>query len=422
MKDIEQQPIPLEEERGEPLTFEKLYEKRNKMANSMKENNSLEGFLELLSEFYLKEAQFVYELLQNAEDTGAKTVSFNLCADHLNFEHDGIDFSLSDVDDITNIPKSKKRGDETKIGKFGIGFKAVYIYTDNPEIYSGDYSFKIKDAFVPEKIPIDKKAEKTHFVFPFNKKDKSPAAAVIEIEKELRSLDEGALLFLSNISRIEYLCPGQNEPGYLERTEIEDGILQITIAAPGGERSSTNYLLYSKYVQVEEEGKQKNCRVAIAYQLANSEIPGEKWKIFPVEDGQVCIFFPAPGEASKANLKFHLHAPFASIVGRDLVRDTPENEKLLEAIAELTAESLKDIKNRKMLTTEFLATMPIEDDNLTPFYEPIRFAVLNSFIELDLVPTKSGVYAAAKNLFRADAAEISEVFDDMDTIPTLELK
>jgi len=414
MEDVKQEPEHHRGDSDESLSFDKLNENRNKLMDALISNKALDGFLELLSELYPDNAHFIYELLQNAEDTGAKTVSFNLRANQLDFEHDGKDFSLSDVDAITNVSTSKKRNDETKIGKFGIGFKAVFSYTDNPEIYSGDYFFKIKDLFVPEIIPIDKKAEKTHFVFPFNNKSKSPATAVIEIEEELRSLDEGALLFLSNISRIEYLCPGHNEHGYLERTEIEGGIVQITIAAPGGERRIANYLLYSKNVLVEEEGKKENCRVAIAYQLANSEISGEKWKIVPVEAGQVCIFFPASGEASKANLKFHLHAPFASVVARDLVRNTPANEKLLETIAELTVESLNDIKNRKMLTTEFLAIMPIEDDNLTPFYEPIRAAVVKSFRELELVPTKSGVFGAANNLFRADATEISEVFDDKD--------
>ena len=55
-------------------------------------------------------------------------------------------------------------------------------------------------------------------------------------------------------------------------------------------------------------------------------------------DGQVFIYFPAVKETS--GLKFHVHAPFASTVARDSVRDDPGNDAIVEGIAELVAEAL----------------------------------------------------------------------------------
>ena len=69
--------------------------------------------------------------------------------------------------------------------------------------------------------------------------------------------------------------------------------------------------------------------------------------------GQVCIYFPAAKETS--NLLFHLHAPFASTVARDSVRDDPANvKKLLNHLADLVAESMSAIRDRGIVKYRIL--------------------------------------------------------------------
>jgi hypothetical protein len=54
------------------------------------------------------------------------------------------------------------------IGKFGVGFKSVFAYTQNPEIHSGEYHFRIHDLVVPELLPptsSDANSFKTKFIF-----------------------------------------------------------------------------------------------------------------------------------------------------------------------------------------------------------------------------------------------------------------
>ena len=64
--------------------------------------------------------------------------------------NDGCRFHEDNVRRICSIGESNK--DLTQIGTFGIGFKAVYAYTNLPEIYSGDERFRIRDFTKPEGI------------------------------------------------------------------------------------------------------------------------------------------------------------------------------------------------------------------------------------------------------------------------------
>ena len=79
-------------------------------------------------------------------NAGARTVRFTLTHESIEFEHDGNRlFSEKDVESITSIGASTKKDDVTAIGKFGVGFKAVFAYTQTPQIHSGKFHFKILD-------------------------------------------------------------------------------------------------------------------------------------------------------------------------------------------------------------------------------------------------------------------------------------
>ncbi|MFR1060391.1 MAG: sacsin N-terminal ATP-binding-like domain-containing protein [Enterocloster sp.] len=99
-------------------------------------------------EKYSDQAHFIYELIQNADDAGSTTARFILEPERLIFAHNGTrHFSISnpenedrdskkghlgDINAITGIAFSNKKTQENKIGKFGVGFKAVFQYTATP--------------------------------------------------------------------------------------------------------------------------------------------------------------------------------------------------------------------------------------------------------------------------------------------------
>lgn len=395
-----------------------LARERRAWVDTTRRNNFEKGINRLLTELYPDNAHFIYELLENAEDAEATVVRFTLHGRGLDFEHNGSRlFTFADVESITSIGDSTKSNDATSIGKFGIGFKAVFAYTDTPEVHSGDYHFRIVDLVVPETKAAARRSRgmQTLFLFPFNHAKKPADRAVVEVEHALGCLAENSLLFLRNIRKIEYMLQ-DGSLGLLECVEHEDGRIVIRAMHPDGSDVTTHWLRFQKDVEVEDEGEQKACRAAVAYRLEEEEVTGkrkrsQRYRIVPMEHGQVCIYFPAEKEVS--NLRFHLHAPFASTVARDSVRDCPGNDEIRNRLADLVVESLTHIRDQSMLSVSFLAILPNPADNLPVFYEPIREAIVHAFQNDALTPTKSGMHAASAALYRGPA-RISEVVEDDD--------
>ena len=120
------------------MNLEELKRTRLEWVEASRKNNFEEGIGRLLTDLYPDNAHFIYELLQNAEDAQATEVRFILQEDRVEFEHNGDRlFSIEDVEAITGLGISAKKDDPTSIGKFGVGFKAVFAYTATPEIKSG---------------------------------------------------------------------------------------------------------------------------------------------------------------------------------------------------------------------------------------------------------------------------------------------
>jgi len=397
-----------------------LTELRNKRRNwveANQENGFEDGIKRLLTDLYPDNAHFIYELLQNAEDTKASIVRFTLTNTAVEFEHNGERlFSLRDVESITSIGTSTKKNDTTSIGKFGVGFKAVFAYTNIPEIHSGNFHFQIHDLVVPETDGIQKiklGEWETRFVFPLNNPKKPVSLAVKEIERGLRELGDNSLLFLSHIQKIEYLLPN-GSLGSLDRINKSGGHIEIRAIKPGGEEAISHWLRFDKDVEVtDEDNNTKMCRIAIAYSIAEKKDKKglATWEIIPLDRGQVSIYFPADKETS--NLRFHIHAPFASTVARDSVRDCEANNILRNHIANLVVESLATIRDQGLLNVSFLAVLPNAQDNLPVFYEPIRKAIVDAFKSEPLTPTMSGSHAPARELYRGPA-QIHKVLNDDD--------
>ena len=395
-----------------------LRKKREEWVETSRENGFEEGIQRLLTDLYPDNAHFIYELLQNAEDAGASEVRFVLEADKLKFEHNGDRvFTIEDVKSITNFGSSTKVEDSTSIGKFGIGFKAVFAYTVTPEIESGKYHFRIRDMVVPdtEGLAPSKLGEwKTYFVFPFDNPEKPSDRARAEIEKNLRQLNESTLLFLSNIRKIEYHLPDNSGTGFLERKAKAQNKNRIEISVKRPENlipNSTHYLRFEKVVSVrdEEDGELKKCGIAVAFGMEKPE--GRAWKIAPLNQGQVCIYFPAIKETSK--LLFHMHAPFASTVARDSIRECRANTELLKHLATLIAESMSTIRDQGLLNLEFLGVLPNDKDNLSDDYLPIQKQLVKTFNSEKLTPMKPGGYAAASGAHRG-SPQLSDLIQDKD--------
>ena len=152
----------------EALFFEALSKDRAEIADVL-ERRAVRGYKDSVVEKYSDQAHFIYELLQNADDACATNARFILEENRLIFAHNGTrHFSVSnpanedidserktlgDINAITSIANSNKTG--ASIGKFGVGFKAVFQYTSTPHIYDPSVKFKIERFIVPIKLDTD---------------------------------------------------------------------------------------------------------------------------------------------------------------------------------------------------------------------------------------------------------------------------
>ena len=421
--------------------LEQLRKKRLRWVDANRENDFEDGIKRLLTNLYPDNAHFIYELLQNAEDQHASVACFTLTLTLIEFEHNSTNlFTFSNVEDITSIGNSHKRDDPTNIGKFGVGFKAVFAYTSTPEIHSGQYHFRIHDLVVPQIEGVSSRPlgeTTTRFLFPFDNPDKPAERAHKEIQNGLAALSDNTLLFLSHIRKIEYLLH-DSSLGYLERIEHECGSIpyasdrandlreceqvelghwtriEIRSIRVDETNRSSHWLRFHNDVKVEdEEGRLTPCRIAVAYSLEQSRADqnSAKWSIVPATPGEVSIYFPAEKETSK--LRFHLHAPFASTVARDSVRSCAANDALRDHLAQLVANSIPTIRDLGYLDVAFLAVLPNPADTLSPFYEPLRVALVATFKNKALVPARSGDHVPASKLVRSPA-HIARVLTDRD--------
>lgn len=404
-------------------SFEELVQDRADYIRIARKNGFEEGLRSLLSELYPDNAHFIYEILQNAEDAHATAVDFRLHDDRLVVTHDGVRaFSLDDIESITSIGQSTKRDDPTSIGKFGVGFKAVFAYTTRPEVRSGDFSFAIEDLFVPRLTHGDAVSGETRFTFPFDRPEKPSDMASAEVQRGLEDLDEKTLLFLNHISIISYSLP-DGTSAMIMREEHND--LTITITK---EVDST--VTDSKWLRLVGDSSMAHpahaaLKVAAAFELEEEVVEQTRRgkdrgtrrelirRVVPVDSGEVCIYFPAVKEES--GLRFHIHAPFASTVARDSVRDDPNNTQLIADIGRLIAGHLPALRDDGLITDTLLAALPNEDDPLQAPYTLIRDAVIAAFNTEPVTPVRGrgGSYAPANELV-SSPSEFRNLLEEQD--------
>jgi len=388
--------------------IEDLAEKRKKLLDGLDANDG-DINLRIFEDFYPDEAHFIFELLQNAEDAGARSVFFDLGLENCSFEHDGVrHFSENDIKSITGIFNSSKKNSPDKIGKFGVGFKSVFVYTETPTVFSKNYSFKILNLVLPESVePRVNLGEKTRFEFPFNSPKKSPRDAFEEIKNGLDQLSESTLLYLKNINTIGWKC-GDNT-GQITRHEHSDVHVEVQNTINGLVLNGRHWLrFHAPVVMPGEVVQSERQNVAIAYEMSflghavsfNSSVKlAEQLKIRPAARGRVAVFFPAEKETS--GLRFHVHAPFVPELSRASIKNSPENIPLFNQLAKLAAASLHRLKEMGLLSADVLNVLPNNDDSLPDRYVCIRYAVLDEMDQHSLVPTYSGGFAPAKRLFQA---------------------
>jgi hypothetical protein len=368
--------------------------------------------LDLLGQLYSERTHFLFELIQNAEDAGATELAFELFDDRLEVRHDGRPFTEADVRGVCGVGQSRKSGDLTQIGKFGIGFKSVYAYTRTPRIYSAGEHFRIENYVRPFPVPpLDETATGTLFVFPFDHDTVSAPVAVREIATALNALAPGIVLFLTNIERLR-----------VRGTGVADAVIERSAVTGSGSGSGPGprRVLVSKGRARREEWLVWDRQVA-----GLSDRPARIEIAFRVKAGQIVasgscpltVFFPTEKETF---LGFLIQGPYRTTPARDNVPEhDPSNQALMRETAALLIEVLRALRDDGLLTVEVLTTLPLEVARFQPgsMFRPLFDAVRAALGREPLIPVAggsdgaSGGYGASGELKLAQGADLPELVD-----------
>lgn len=341
------------------LKFQKLHEYNLGAKKYLIDDPNFNSLWESIIYKYPDKAHFVYELIQNADDAKATWISFILCRDGLIFKHNGtVHFTVTDPEDhsvmghinsITVIGRSTKRFDNISntIGKFGVGFKAVFSYTTRPEIYDDNFQFAIEDYIIPIQLEHDhpeRKAGETLFYFPFKDAD----TAYSDILFKLQSL-KNPNLFLNNIEDIEWQAE-TDEKGHFSKILKKQYTLKDTqcrLFSLVNNHEIRDLWLYTWYVNIPGNG---NHDISVGYYLDSEGRIDTK-----VRDKVYC-FFPT---SENIDLCCIMHAPFLLTDNRQNVTDSDENRLMIEKLAELAAVALPILRDEGIESGNLLI-----DDNL----------------------------------------------------------
>ena len=112
--------------------------------------NQADSINSLSVDLYTDANRFIYELLQNADDSPCKDygikVWIKVFKDELVVAHSGKVFDEKDIRGICNINNGTKKSDLKKTGYKGIGFKSVFGQSNNVVIYTNGEFFRF-DSF-----------------------------------------------------------------------------------------------------------------------------------------------------------------------------------------------------------------------------------------------------------------------------------
>jgi hypothetical protein len=360
--------------------------------------------LELLGQLYSERTHFIFELIQNAEDAGATDLTFTLFADRLEVRHDGRDFTVADVRGICGVGQGTKADDLTQIGKFGIGFKAVYAYTESPRIHSGAENFRIEKYVRPYAVdPLG--VPGTVFVFPFDRAEVPAAVAAGEIAAALGNIGVETLLFLRHIGRVSSRGLVTAEIT-LERTSAARARSGRRVSLSTGRalgRGDEEWFVWER--QLDALG-QPGQRVEIAF-MAAADV--DSWRLIRRETAPLVVFFPTQKETF---LGFVLQGPYRTTPARDNVPEHDGwNQSLVRETATLLADVLTELRDDGLLTVEVLQALPLDAARFGPetmfraLFESARAALGQE----EMIPAADGGYRSARQLMLASGAGLREL-------------
>ena len=365
----------------------------------------------------------VFELLQNADDAGATTVSMTIDGNRLVICNNGDPFSASGFQSIMMPYSSTKFGSEGKgkIGQKGLGFRSVLNWTNAVEIQSGGVclSFPEGNAKIvwEEKIKNHLSGEMQNRLMAYagsvcKRESPVPFLSIPEepkpcppgetsvylqireddlngIEGQINGFHSHTLLFLNNLLEVDL----PKRTIRVLRESIDDSeysIVTVSDTWSDGSKVMEKWLLLQK----KTDSQYGDCELAIAYPLGHEYKGGFIYSFFPT---QIWLDLPCI-----VNGTFELDSSRNSITS-----PSPQNDFMMSLIAkalgELSEYLVRDKSRRNNDWDPFrLLYLP---NNGTPALEKLCSCLAEERNVRSVYPTvdalfknRNSVYAFSENL------------------------
>lgn len=402
-----------------------------KVIKTQDRDKMLRRSLERLIRLYTDKSHFVYELLQNAEDAKATQIYFRQKSNCLEVFHNGMPFTIENLNALCDVGNSDKQKDLNKIGEFGVGFKSVFGICERVRLYSRGgksengvtppFGIEIIDFTTPKDIPMEElpAVYTTKFIFPYcvgkefsGYKDLGTLNKAICMR--LKKLGVTALLFMHHLQSISFdiQIDGEKANGSyaIEKKQLTRLCCLVTTAG-SGVNDDVSYLKYSKPIP----GSTVTSRtVDIAYPVT-IEKDGHI-SFHPNCSPYISVYFPTETESK---LSFIVQGPYRTTPNRSSIPfDDEENVFLAKLTAELMHDSVLDVKNQGLLTLQFLALLPLSVPKQIEnwLFEPLYDTACKLFQEYAIIPTAKGGWADAESVKIARGQELITLFPECDVL------
>nr|WP_318707361.1 hypothetical protein [uncultured Treponema sp.] len=330
-----------------------------------------------------KERCILFELFQNADDaynqldgTPTKAPYFNvlLNADTMTIEHSGRPINQYKVGaaqvsykaDLTNMltigwsDKSVMKNSGRQTGKFGYGFKTVYLICDEPHVISGDYNFIIKAALYPQAATEETDyTDKTSVILKLNQNGQKCKSEIIT---EFQNAAQYQVLFSKKIRQIN--CYGASYTWSPDtRVELKDFNVEI----------SKDFILFRTKPLFDEQA-------CLAFRRSGNQI-------IAFDENAPKIWCMAP-LLDLPNIGFAISASFKTNTGRQtLANENPENVNLIDRISTMFSNALVELWNiedyKELIPS--LVNVTLIGTTKSPF-EPIPKKLIRKFLGLGFIP------------------------------------
>jgi hypothetical protein len=366
---------------------------------------------ELLSRrVYTDPGHFLVELLQNAEDAGARAWRVDIGDHDVTVWHDGTPFDAKDVVGVLSIGQTTKHKEQ--IGFFGVGFKSVYEICERPQVYSGPFCFEIADVSIPRRLagrPEGRPEGGTLLVLALRDPD-DPERTPDRLYERALDVPPETLLTLRHIRELAVVRGGRSRTVYAEEISSGRPGRVDLVHVERGQRTG--------YVTVRDrfvyDGGREGSRASATDVLVALRLDARGMPV-PLSEGDATVYSYLPTR-ERSGLRFLVHAHFDLPVDRErLDLDSRYNRWVLARAGSLLARAAQEaIAGDAERARALLDVVPRPDELAHPAYGALASEAQVALAEVPCLPGADGALVTPRQAALAEDAALVGVLAGVD--------